>query len=86
MELEALQNRVSDFVTLGADLIAISPQFAKYNRALAKAKKLTFEILNDPGNQVANKFRLVHALPEDLKKIYMQNCVSLSFFCDQENC
>ena len=68
---------MTDFATLGADLIAISPQFAKYSRALAKAKKLTFKILNDPGNHVADKFRLVHALPEDLRKIYLQFGIDL---------
>ncbi len=63
---------MSDFASLGAKLVAISPQLMKYSRALAKAKKLTFEILSDPGNQVAAKFGLVHALPEDLRKIYLQ--------------
>jgi peroxiredoxin len=29
-------------------------------------------VLSDPGNAVAQKFRLVHALPEDLRKIYLQ--------------
>ena len=77
MELEALQNRATEFAALGADLVAISPQLAKYNRALAKAKKLTFEILGDPGNRVAAKFGLVHALPEDLRKIYLQFGIDL---------
>jgi peroxiredoxin len=72
LELEALQNAVSDFTSLGANLVAISPQLAEYNRMLAKAKKLTFEILSDPGNLVAGKFGLVYALPEDLRKIYLQ--------------
>ena len=77
MELEALQNSVSEFDAAKADLVAISPQLVKYNRALAKAKKLTFEILSDPGNQVAAKFGLIHALPEDLRKIYMQFGIDL---------
>ncbi len=77
MELEALQSSLSEFAALEADLVAISPQHAKYNRALAKAKKLTFEILSDPGNRVAAKFGLVHALPEDLRKIYMQFGIDL---------
>jgi peroxiredoxin len=63
---------VSDFTSLGANLVAISPQLAEYSRMLAKAKKLTFEILSDPGNLVAGKFGLVYALPEDLRKIYLQ--------------
>ena len=77
MELEALQNRATDFASLGADLVAISPQIVKYNRALAKAKKLTFEILSDPGNRIAAKFGLMHSLPEDLRNIYMQFGIDL---------
>lgn len=68
---------MSDFDSLGANLVAISPQLAKYSRALAKAKKLTFEILSDPGNQVAAKFGLVYALPDDLRKIYLQFGIDL---------
>ena len=67
-----MQKTLSEFASLRADLVAISPQFTKYSRALAKAKKLTFEILSDPGNEVAAKFGLVHALPEDLRKIYLK--------------
>ena len=61
-----------DINSLQADLIAISPQSPDHSRSLKNAKKLTFEILSDPGNQVAQKFGLVHTLPEDLKKIYLQ--------------
>ena len=61
-----------DINSLQADLIAISPQSPDHSRSLKNAKKLTFEILSDPGNQVAEKFRLVYTLAEDLKKIYLQ--------------
>jgi peroxiredoxin len=67
-----LQNALSDFTSLGASLVAISPQLAPNNHKLAKAKKLAFEILSDPGNAVAQKFGLVHSLPEDLRRIYLQ--------------
>ena len=53
-------------------MIAISPQLTKQSRALVKAKKLTFEVLSDPGNSVAQKFGLAYVLPEDLRKIYLQ--------------
>jgi peroxiredoxin len=68
---------MSEFASLGANLVAISPQIVKYSSALANAKKLTFEILSDPGNQVAEKFGLVYALPEDLRKIYLQFGIDL---------
>ena len=53
-------------------MIAISPQLAEHSRALVKAKNLTFEVLSDPGNAVAQKFGLVHALPEELRRLYLQ--------------
>jgi peroxiredoxin len=61
-----------DINSLQADLIAISPQSTDHSRSLKNAKKLTFEILSDSGNQVAQKFGLVYALAEDLRKIYLQ--------------
>jgi len=39
---------------------------------LIKEKNLTFDLLGDPGNQVAQKYGLVFALPEDLKTLYLQ--------------
>ena len=61
-----------DINSLRADLVAISPQFTDHSRSLKNAKKLTFEILSDPGNQTAEKFGLVYAVPEELRKIYLQ--------------
>ena len=40
-------------------------------------KKITFELLGDPGNQVAEKFGLVYKVPEDLKQIYLQFGIDL---------
>jgi peroxiredoxin len=65
------------FTSAGSELIAISPQIPKYSRTLIKAKKLTFEILSDPGNAVAQKFGLVHTIPEDLRKIYVRFGIDL---------
>jgi peroxiredoxin len=77
LELEALQNARSDFTSVGANLVAISPQLTQKNRMLAKAKKLDFDVLSDPANTVAQKFGLVHTLPEDLRKIYLQFGIDL---------
>ena len=77
MELDALQNAAGELQALGAALIAISPQSETYNRQLIEEKKLTFEVLSDPGNQVAKKFGLVYKVPEDLKQIYLQFGIDL---------
>lgn len=72
MELEALQEAAGEIHSLGANLLAISPQLPEYNRALVREKKLTFDLLSDPGNAVAKTYGLVYSLPPDLKKVYLQ--------------
>ncbi len=43
-------------------------------------KKLTFEILSDPGNTVAQSYGLKFKLPEDLKGVYLQFGIKLHEF------
>lgn len=62
---------------LGASIVLISPQLVKHNREFAEEKDLTLEILSDPGNQVAARYGIKWALPEDLKKIYQQFKINL---------
>ncbi len=57
--------------------MTISPQQPEYNRTLIKEKNLTFDLLSDPENLVAKTYGLVHAFPEDLKKIYLQFGIDL---------
>ena len=50
--------------------MAVSPQLVPLNRETLEKLKLNYEILSDPGNQVAAKFGLRFILPEELRKIY----------------
>ncbi|MGB2688945.1 MAG: peroxiredoxin-like family protein [Desulfobacterales bacterium] len=77
MELEALQKAVGDIRSAGADLLTISPQQPVFNSKLIKEKNLTFDLISDPGNRVAKTYGLVHALPEDLKQVYLQFGIDL---------
>lgn len=77
MELDALKKAAAAFDTLGATFIAISPQLQTYNRELREEKKLTFEILSDPGNQVAQRYGLKFQLPEDLREVYLKFDIDL---------
>jgi peroxiredoxin len=72
LELDALKKAAGEFKALGATFIAISPQLQTYNRELLEEKKLTFEILSDPGNQVAQRYGLKFQLPEDLREVYLK--------------
>ena len=77
MELDALKKAAKEFEALGATFIAISPQLQTYNRKLREEKKLTFEILSDPGNQVAKRYGLKFQLPEDLRVVYLKFDIDL---------
>jgi peroxiredoxin len=69
---------VESIRSAGADLITISPQRPEYNRVLIKKKKLTFDLISDPGNRVAKTYGLVYTFPEDLKEVYLGFGVDLS--------
>ena len=77
MELDALKKAAGEFKALGATFIAISPQLQAYNKELREEKKLTFEILSDPGNQVAKRYGLKFQLPEDLREVYLKFDIDL---------
>jgi peroxiredoxin len=77
LELDALKKTTAEFKALGATFIAISPQLQSFNRELREEKKLTFEILSDPGNEVAQRYGLTFKLPDDLKEIYLKFNIDL---------
>ena len=63
---------------LGATLIAISPELAEHSRALIEQKKLKFEILRDPANEIAHAYGLRWALPDDLRELYLSWGIDLA--------
>jgi peroxiredoxin len=65
---------------LGASLIAISPQLPVYSRELIERRHLTFEILSDPGNEVAARFGLRWTLPNYLREVYRSFPLDLEKF------
>ncbi len=56
--------------SLGATLVAISPQLAEHNQALVSRHGLGFELLSDRGNVVASAFRLTFRLTDALETVY----------------
>jgi len=85
LELEALEQAYTEIKSLGASLLMISPQTEEHSRAFVKNKKLSMEILSDPGNQTAEKFGLVYTVPEDLKKVYLQFGIDLAKYNDDDS-
>lgn len=72
LELQGLEQAFPAIQSLGATLIAISPQKQRYSLATVEKHQLTFDILNDRGNQVARQFGIVYQLPEYLRPVFEQ--------------
>ncbi len=70
MELRELQLKLPEITSLGAQLVAVSPQLPDNSLSTAEKLSLTFEILSDVGNKVARNFGIVFTLPETLRDIY----------------
>lgn len=70
MELRALQAALPDLAAVGAGLVAISPQAAPNSRKSVRDNALTFPILSDPRNEVADAFGLRFKLPDYLIDLY----------------
>ena len=80
MELDALNNVQAEFESLGARLVAITPEHAEFSTAMQEEKGLTFEMLADPGNETAATYGLRHTLPDDLSALYTQFGIDLPKF------
>ena len=65
-----MQLELATIQSLGAQLIAISPQLSDQSLILKEKENLEFPILSDVGNEVAEKFGLVFVLPEILRPVY----------------
>lgn len=70
MELQALEEALSQFETLGARLVAISPQTPVNSRKSVRQNNLTFPILSDPHNDIAAAFGLRFKMQDYLVDLY----------------
>ena len=70
LELKALQNALASIQETGATLVAISPETPDNSLTTQEKNALTFPVLSDVANQVAQQFGLVFKLPMTLRPIY----------------
>lgn len=70
LEIQALQQRLTEINAAGGQLIAISPQLPEKSADQVINSKLDFEVLSDIDNKLAKKCGLVFTLPEVLRPIY----------------
>ena len=80
MELDALNSSAAAIAELGANLVLISPNTVTHIQAFTEEKKLSLDILSDPGNAVAARYGLRYTLPDDLKALYQQFGIDLEDF------
>lgn len=75
-----------DITSLGASLVAVSPQVAKYSERITRRHKLAFDVLADPGNRVAQTFGLGFSFSEELRRIYRETLrIDLAVFNGDES-
>ena len=77
MELDALKETADAFSKQGAALAFIAPQKIEHNMAIAEEKSLQFELLSDPGNQIAARYGLKYTMHDELKSLYLKFGVDL---------
>jgi peroxiredoxin len=65
-----LQQSLSQTRSLGAELVAISPQLPDNSLSTVEKLALDFEVLSDVGNKVAKDFGLVFKLSDKMQEIY----------------
>ena len=66
-------------------MAVISPQLEKFSKQVAKKNNLTFHVLCDSGNRVASEFGLTFALPDDLRKLYVDFGIDLERFNGEDS-
>ncbi len=58
-------------------MLAVSPQQAEPLETLRAQRRLTFPVLVDTGNRVAEQFGIRSVLPDDLREVYLSFGVDL---------
>ncbi len=70
LELRAYQGILDEIRGMGAEFVAISPQLPDESLTMAAKANLSFEVLSDTGNSLAEHIGLVHELPPALVDLY----------------
>ncbi len=70
IQLRALGQSLDAIESLGAELIAISPQTPDNSLSTVEKNSLRFTVLSDVGNKVARRYGLVFTLAESLRPLY----------------
>jgi len=71
-ELEALEEINSKVQSLGAEIIAISPEDQDHVKETKQKTGVSFKVYTDQASSYAKSLSLAHTLPESLQEIYLK--------------
>ena len=80
LQLHAYQAIMPDITSLGASLIAVSPQTPDHSLSMAEKHALSFAVLSDAGNVVARQFGLVYTYDDASRQFFSGRGLDLSRF------
>ena len=58
--------------SLGADLVAISPELPDNTLTMAEKHAIPIDVLSDATSEVMKKYRLWYAVPAEVKALYLE--------------
>lgn len=70
LELKAYQDQLETIRSMGAELVAISPETPDRAMTTAEKNAVTYPVLTDPRNSLAEALGIVFDLPPELAKLY----------------
>ncbi len=85
LELQALEKAVPLFNVKKARLIAVSPQIPVYNDNLQQTHQLSFPLLTDSGNTLAQQLGISFCLQDFVRPHYQQLGIQLKDFNAESN-
>lgn len=70
LELKSYQDQLDTVRSLGAELVAISPETPDRAEATAAKNEISYPVLTDPQNRLAEALGIVFTLPPELASLY----------------
>lgn len=83
--LSYLQSNLSEFKSLGATLLALTPELPDSSLSTKEKLSLDFEVLSDLNNQVAKEYGITFKLIDPVAKSYQNSFDLHAFNCDSSN-
>ncbi|CAM1374495.1 peroxiredoxin-like family protein [Tenacibaculum xiamenense] len=70
LDLSNLKRYKSNFEEENIKVLGVSPQSTKFNKQIVEQQRLSFDVLNDEGNNLASQFGLKWTMVNPLKSLY----------------